>query len=203
VLKYTDRFKKNKYFTVIPNNTSLVYIMNMLTSINADISLNDFILLVLYKTNKNINTVHLEFFKQLIVNKYKLSISSNELIIFNLIRKAKHLEKYISRNFRFGKDYNIIDKHVYSITGDIFKHMLAQSVKHKDLFLTYVYLEECIHHYNILKCKIFQNVISIYKDKIKSLKHENDQLSLALYSGDESSSDEDSIFARSFKEIAF
>lgn len=202
VFNYTNKFKKNKYFSIIPDNTSAEYIIDTLYSINADICLNDFILLMLFKTNKNINTIHLEFFKQLILNKYKICISSNELIIFNLIKKPRHLEKHIVRNFRIGIDYNIIDKYVYGINGDIFKYMLTQSTKHKDLLLTYIYLEEYIHSYTVLKCNIYKNILSIYKDKIQSLKHENEQLMLAIGSDDDYSDDE-SIFNKSFKEFSF
>lgn len=178
--RYSDDFKQSKYFTAIEDNNTIQNIYQILVNLNADINLNDFILLSFYKTRNNLNLTHLEFFKQIILNKYYQCISSNELIKFNLINKPKHLHKRIVKNYRLNKDYLMVGQYIFYIVPEIFKNMLATSSKHKDIYLTYIHLEEYIYFYDQLQKYILNNKINEYKRMISTMHLERHRMETEL-----------------------
>ena len=90
--------KKNKFFKSIVQYDSMSKMCVFLLDNLIDIPLNDFILLSLSKNNNKINITYLEFFKQTILDKYKLCISSNELLKFRLERRIILRERGVLKN---------------------------------------------------------------------------------------------------------
>ena len=179
--RYTDDYKSSKYFTSIKDNNTIQNIFQILANLNANIDLNDFILLAFYKTKNNLNLTYLEFFKQMILHRYYMCISSNELLKFNLINKSKHLDKHIVKHFRLNKDYVCVDQHMFYIVPEIFKTILSKSTKHKDIYLTYIYLEEYIYFYDKLQQIVLSNKLKEYQKLVSMMNIERRRMETELH----------------------